>query len=198
MNSFCSPVVRHHGGSGSFLSQSQSSPPPPMESLSTYSSTTDDDNTSVSSVSTQGSVVVTRRSVFSQYWKNTGQEPPKFLARSRTPAPTEPSGTSSADSSVDATEDAVVVDNDDTDEVDTPKTSGSAKALPLSTPPEHEEVLESEVPSMAAAAVAVASPSDRQVRHRRFQALPAVVMMMMMMIHLHRRQWVSSLAHSPC
>ena len=160
--SSCSPAIARPYGSSSgsgVLSYS----PPPMETLSVYS-TTDDDNTSVSSVSTQGSV--TRRSVFSQYWKKTGQEPPTFLARSSTPAtpsvqaPTNTSSSSSDNDDVGPTEAAA--------EVDTPRTSGSAKALQLSTPPEHEEEgLESEVPVMtsdaADAVTVVVSPSRRSM-----------------------------------
>ncbi|KAG7342385.1 hypothetical protein IV203_007478 [Nitzschia inconspicua] len=116
---------------------------PPLESL-----TTDDDNTSVSSVSTQGSIQ--RRSMFSQYWKKTGQEPPRYYNVSRSSS----CGTAISSTSL--------------------PSNGCALAGFLATPPEHEAVLDVQVPSMTAAAAASDNetnshaklPSRRNMFHR--------------------------------
>lgn len=93
-----------------------------LENLTMY--ITDDDNTSVSSVSTQGSLQ--RRSMFSQYWKNTGQEAPRYVPRS--------SCCGKAASPVSS-----------------PNRDGPAERGVLATPPEHEAVVDVCVPSMTAA-----------------------------------------------
>ncbi|KAG7363563.1 hypothetical protein IV203_026924 [Nitzschia inconspicua] len=115
---------------------------PPLESL-----TTDDDNTSVSSVSTQGSIQ--RRSMFSQYWKKTGQEPPRYFNVSRSSS----CGTAISSTSL--------------------PSNGCALAGFLATPPEHEAVLDVQVPSMTAAAASdnetnshAKLPSRRNMFHR--------------------------------
>lgn len=104
---------------------------PPLESL-----TTEDDNTSVSSVSTQGSIQ--RRSMFSQYWKKTGQEPPRYLPIS-----------SSCGAAISPTS--------------SPCHAGVGF---LATPPEHEAVLDVQVPSMTAAAASHVSVSNKMPSRR--------------------------------
>lgn len=109
---------------------------PPLESL-----IADDDNSSVSSVSTQGSIQ--RRSMFSQYWKKTGQEPPPYLPRSSSCGTSSPASISYG--------------------------GGAAAAAFsfLATPPEHEVVLDVDVPSMTAAAtndvMGMTTPSRRSM-----------------------------------
>jgi hypothetical protein len=119
-----------------------SCPLPALESLS--STLTDDDNASISSVSTQGSCAVTvqRRSVFSQYWKKTGQQ--MLLQQQVTVA---------ALSASSATGDDAVCYHSD-----------SSSSRFLSTPPEHEAVLHQQgPPSSPFPAAPVSSPSRRTV-----------------------------------
>jgi hypothetical protein len=108
---------------------------PPLESL-----TTEDDNTSVSSVSTQGSIQ--RRSMFSRYWKKIGQEPPRYL-----PQP------SSCDAAVSPTL--------------SPPNSFATGFSFLATPPEHEAVLDVQVPSMPAASTTVVTAASTKTPSRR-------------------------------
>lgn len=109
---------------------------PPLESL-----IADDDNSSVSSVSTQGSIQ--RRSMFSQYWKKTGQEPPPYLPRSSSCGTSSPASISYGGG-----------------------TAATAFSF-LATPPEHEVVLDVQVPSMTAAAtndiMGMTTPSRRSM-----------------------------------
>jgi hypothetical protein len=121
---------------------------PPMESLTMC--TTDDDNTSVSSVSTQGSQQ--RRSMFSQYWKKTGQEPPRFLPRSPSSCGAVLPDESRSSSSSNGPEGVIHV-------------SAAGRGI-LATPPEHEAVLDIQVPSMAAADSALSAVSKTTPNRR--------------------------------
>jgi len=124
---------------------------PPMETLSLY--TTDDDNTSVSSVSTQGSV--TRRSVFSQYWKKTGQEPPTYLSRAQLTSPPSPPPPPRE----------TAADLDDVQQLPAAMLLQHSSSF-LSTAPEHEEVLDIQVPSLPQIPAAFVSPARRSVLPR--------------------------------
>jgi len=124
-------------------STSASSLPPPVESLSLY--TTDDDNTSVSSVSTQGSVVP-RRSMFSQYWKKTGQEP---LASPRRRSVNTDDVVANASSALPA---------------DTALAAGDAFTGALSAPPEHEPV--SDLQLLPASTTTATSPTRTGPKRR--------------------------------
>ena len=142
---------RRHEHQPQQLSQHQtcheeSTPLPPMESLTMY--TTDDDNTSVSSVSTQGSQQ--RRSMFSQYWKKTGQEPSRFLPRTSCgDVATPPSSNAATAASA------------------FPASSSAVGRSVLATPPEDEAVEDVQVPPLMAATAHPPLVSNSPVSSRR-------------------------------